>query len=85
MLINTFYVKQDHTFTNNYKLYNHLTTKKFSSTTADSEWYEAVDAMVVKDVKDANVPLKLFSICREYVVVRRFGCKKNSLSFALHI
>ena len=81
--INTFYVKQDHTFTKIYKLYNHMTTKKFSSITADAEWREAVNAMAVKNVKDANVPLKLLPICREYVnVVLRFGCKKTH--FHLH-
>ena len=38
----------------------------------------AVNAMVVKNVKDANVPLKLLPIYREYVYVNavaRFGCK----------
>ena len=47
MLINTFYVKQDHTFTNIYKLYSHMTTKKFSSITAEAELCEAVNAMTV--------------------------------------
>ena len=79
MLITTFHGSQDRTFTKMYLLYNQITT-------ADSEWCEAVNAMVVKNVKDASVPLKLFPICREHVnVVSRFGCKKNSLSFSLHI
>ena len=63
-----------------------MMTKKFSSIMADAEGCEKVNAMAVKDVKDVNVPLKLFPICCEYVnVVSRFGCKRNSLSFALHI
>ena len=44
MLINTFDGKQqDHTFTKIYKLYNRMTTKKFSSTTADTELCEAAN------------------------------------------
>ena len=39
--------------------------KKFSSTMADSEWCGTVNAMVVKNVKDANVPLTLLLIFRE--------------------
>ena len=31
---------------------------------ADSEWCGTVNAMVVKNVKDANVPLKLLPMCR---------------------
>ena len=35
--------------------------------------------------KNANLPLKLLPISREYVkVVSRFGCQKKSLSFTLH-
>ena len=53
---------------------------------ADSERCGAVNAMVIKNVKDANVLLKLLPICKEFVnVVSRFKCKKNSLSFALQI
>ena len=51
--------KQDHTFTKIYKLYNRITTKRFSSAAADSKCCGAVNAMVVKKVWDANVPLKL--------------------------
>ena len=54
MLINTCCVKQDHTFTKIYTHYNHMTTKKFSSITADAEWCEAVNAMAVKNMKDAR-------------------------------
>ena len=44
---------------------------------ADSKWCGTVNAMVFKTVKDANVPLKLLLISREYVnVVPRFGNKK---------
>ena len=47
--------------------------------TADSGWYGAVNAMVVKNVKDVNVPIQLLPICREYVnvVSRLNGCKQN--------
>ena len=37
---------------------------KYKQTTADSELCGEVNAMVVKNVKDANVPLKLLPICR---------------------
>ena len=36
--------------------------KKFSLATADSEWRGAVNAMVVKNEKNSNFPLKLFPI-----------------------
>ena len=58
MLIDTFHGKHNHTFTKIYKCYNRITT------TADSEWCGAVNAMVVKNVKDANVLLKLLPIRR---------------------
>ena len=44
-VINTFQDKQNHTFTKIYKLQNRINTKKFSSTTADSEWCSAVNAV----------------------------------------
>ena len=59
MLINTFHGKQDHTVAKIYKFYNRTTTTKI----ADSEWCGAVNAMVVKNVKD--VPLKLLPLCRK--------------------
>ena len=75
MFLNTFHAKQDYIFTKIYKLYYRITI------TAGSEWFNAINAMTVK-----NVPLKFLPICKEYVnVASRFGCKKNSLSFALHI
>ena len=42
ILINTFLGKQDHTFTKIYKLYNWITTKKFSSSAANSGWCGAL-------------------------------------------
>ena len=62
MPINTFHGKQDHTFTKIYKF----------STMADSEWCEAVNAMVVNNVKDTNVPLKLL------LKFRKIWLQKNS-------
>ena len=59
MLINTFHGKQEHTFTKIYKLYNRITTKKFSSAAADSRWCGAVNAVpvvVVKNVEDRRKP-----------------------------
>ena len=53
-------------FTKINKLYKRIKTKKFSSTTADSELCGAFNAMVVKNVKDANFQLKLLPISREY-------------------
>ena len=56
------------------KFVNFINDKKFSSTTADSEWCDAFNASLIKNVKEANVPLKLLPICREYVnVLSRFG------------
>ena len=43
--------------------------KKFTSAIADSEWYGAVKVIVVKNMKDENVPFKLHPICKEYVNV----------------
>ena len=40
-------------------------TEMISSTMVDSKWYGAVNAMVVKNVKDANIPYKLLLICGE--------------------
>ena len=57
MLLNTFHGRQDHTSANIYKLYNRIMTKKFSSATSDSGCCGAVNAIMVKNVKDANIPL----------------------------
>ena len=77
MLINTFYSKQDHTFTKTCKFYERITRVLINN--GRFRVVGAVNAMVVKNVKDANVPLKFLPICR------KIGCKKNSFSFALHI
>ena len=78
MLINTFYGKQDHTFTKTCKFYERITRVLINN--GRFRVVGAVNAMVVKNVKDANVPLKLLPIYAE-----TSGSKKNSLSFALHI
>ena len=43
--------------------------KTFSMVNVDSKWCVAVNALVVKNVKDANVPLKLLPMRREYVML----------------
>ena len=60
MLIN-FHGKEDHTFTKIYKFYNRITTSS-QEQQINSEWCGAVIAMVVKNVKDAKVLLKLLPI-----------------------
>mgnify|MGYP001792586948 CR=1 FL=1 len=63
-------------------------SREFIVTATDSEWCGAVNATVVKNVKDANVPINLLPGYAENTLMLYQDLatrKKFLLSFALHI
>ena len=78
MLINTFHGIEDHTFTITYKFYNRITTRVLISNGRFRVVWRSQRTGAQKRERRES-PVKIASDIHVY------GCKKNSLSFSLHI
>ena len=82
MLINAFHGKQDHTFTKIYKFYNGITTRVLINNGRFTVVWRS-QCNVDQKRERREPPVKIASDIYPYA--ERFGCKKNSLLFALHL